>query len=76
MGPRVATGLLLGCRMTDTLAGRVTPERQAVWLVLLRSRLMLPASPAEAQDAEQDAVREELRLEGRLRSKITCPLGR
>ncbi len=49
----------------DTLAGRVTPERQAGWLVLatrlvlLRSRLMLPASPAEAQDAERDAAQEE-----------------
>ena len=51
----------------DALAERVTPERQAGWLVLatqlvlLRSRLMLPASPAEAQDA----VREERRLEER-----------
>ncbi len=59
----------------DGLAGRVTPERQAGWLVLatqlvlLRSRLMLPASPAEAQDAEQDAVREERRLEERLRMR-------
>ncbi len=59
----------------DTLAGRVTPERQAGWLVLatqlvlLRSRLMLPASPAEAQDAEQDAVRQERRLEERLRMR-------
>ena len=59
----------------DRLAGRVTPERQMGWLVLatqlvlLRSQLMLPASSAEAQDAEQDAVREERRLEERLRMR-------
>ena len=59
----------------DRLAGRVTPERHAEWLVLaaqlvlLRSRLMLPSSPAEAQNAEQDAAREELRLAEWLRMR-------
>ncbi len=59
----------------DKLVGRVTPERHAEWLVLatrlvlLRSRLMLPSSPAEAQNAEQDAAREELRLAERLRMR-------
>ncbi len=59
----------------DKLAGRVTPERRAEWLVLatrlvlLRSRLMLPASPAEAQSAERDAAQEEQRLVGRLRMR-------
>ena len=62
----------------DGLAGRVTPERQAEWLVLatrlvlLRSRLMLPASPAEAQDAGQEAGREEQRLEERLRMRAAA----
>ena len=61
----------------DRLAGRVTPERHAEWLVLairlvlLRSRLMLSASPAQAQDAEQDAAREEQRLVERLRMRAT-----
>ena len=41
----------------------------ATRLVLLRSRLMLPSSPAEAQNAEQDAAREELRLAERLRMR-------
>ena len=59
----------------DTLTGRVTPERQAGWLVLatrlvlLCSRLMLPASPAEAQSAERDATLEEVRLLERLRMR-------
>ena len=59
----------------DALTRRVTPERQAGWLVLatqlvlLRSRLMLPASPAKAQDAEQDAAAEALRLVERLRMR-------
>ncbi len=59
----------------DKLAGRVTPERHAEWLVLaarlvlLRSRLMLPSSPAEAQNAERDVAREELRLAERLRMR-------
>ena len=60
----------------DGLAGRVTPERQAEWLVLairlvlLRSRLMLPASPAEAQDAGRDAAEEERRLAQRLQMRV------
>ncbi len=43
-------------------------ERQAQWLVrairlvLLRSRLMLPNSPLQAQDAQRDAAQEEQRL--------------
>ncbi len=59
----------------DKRAGRVTPKRQAGWLVLatqlvlLRSRLMLPASPVEAQRAERDAEREELRLTQRLQMR-------
>lgn len=62
----------------DRLAGRVTPERHAEWLVLairlvlLRSRLMIPASPAEAREAEQDAAQEELRLTERLRMRAAA----
>ena len=62
----------------DRLAGRVTPERQADWLVLaarlvlLRSRLMLPASLGEAQEAEQDAAQEEQRLLERLRMRAAA----
>ena len=61
----------------DRLAGRVTPERHAEWLVLairlvlLRSRLMLPTTPAEAKGAERDAAREEQRLVERLRMRAT-----
>ena len=59
----------------DRLAGRVTAERHAewlvlaAWLVLLRSRLMLPASPAEAQHVGQDAAQDEQRLVERLRMR-------
>ena len=62
----------------DGLAGRVTLDRRAEWLVLatrlvlLRSRLMLPASPAEAQDAGQEAAREEQRLDDRLRMRAAA----
>ena len=62
----------------DTLARRVPLDRQAEWLVLavrlvlLRSRLMLPASPVEAQNAEQDAAAEELRLAERLRMRAAA----
>ena len=51
-------------------AGRSVPlERQgewlviATWLVLLKSRLLLPGSPAEAEQAERDAEAEMRRLE-------------
>ena len=51
-------------------AGRAVPlERQgewlviATWLVLLKSRLLLPGSPAEAEQAERDAEAEMRRLE-------------
>ncbi|QKE93571.1 segregation/condensation protein A (plasmid) [Lichenicola cladoniae] len=60
------------------LAGRVTLERRADWLVLaarlllLRSRLMFPASPAEAATAEQDAAAEELRLGEMLRIRAAA----
>lgn len=60
------------------LAGRVTLERRADWLVLaarlllLRSRLMFPASPAEAATAEQDAAAEELRLGEMLRLRAAA----
>ncbi|NPD70006.1 segregation/condensation protein A (plasmid) [Lichenicola cladoniae] len=60
------------------LAGRVTLERRADWLVLaarlllLRSRLMFPASPAEAATAEQDAAAEELRLGEMLRMRAAA----
>ncbi|MGI4745633.1 MAG: hypothetical protein ACRYFY_06250 [Janthinobacterium lividum] len=59
-------------------AGRVTLERRADWLVLaarlllLRSRLMFPASPAEAATAEQDAAAEELRLTEMLRIRAAA----
>ena len=62
----------------DRLAGRVPVERQAEWLVLairlvlLRSRLMLPASPADAQDAGQDAAQEEQHLIERLRMRAAA----
>jgi len=52
------------------VAGRFVPlERQgewlviATWLVLLKSRLLLPGSPAEAEQAERDAEAEMRRLE-------------
>ena len=60
------------------LAGQVTLERQAEWLVLatrlvlLRSRLMFPASPQQAVTAEQDAVQEEQRLAERLRMRAAA----
>ncbi len=59
----------------DRLAGRVPVERHAEWLVLatrlvlLRSRLMLPTSSVEAQNAEQDAAQEEQRLAQRLQMR-------
>ena len=62
----------------DGLTGRVTPERHAgwlvlaAWLVLLRSRLMLPADPAEAKNVEQDAAQEEQRLAERLRMRAAA----
>lgn len=52
----------------ERLAGRVPVERQADWLVLaarltlLRSRLLLPASPEAAASAERDAAAELRRL--------------
>src|SRR5689334_11931619 len=52
--------------------GSVPLERQgewlviATWLVLLKSRLLLPGSPAEAEKAEQDAEAEVRRLEERI----------
>jgi segregation and condensation protein A len=56
-----------------TEAGRSVPlERQgewlviATWLVLLKSRLLLPGSPAEAELAEHDAEAEMRRLEEQL----------
>ena len=60
------------------LAGRVTIERQAEWLVLaarlvlLRSRLMFPASPQQAVTAEQDAAAEEQLLSERLRMRAAA----
>jgi segregation and condensation protein A len=60
------------------LAGRVTLERRADWLVLaarlllLRSRLLFPTSPAEAATAEQDAAAEELRLGEMLRIRAAA----
>ena len=62
----------------DRLRGQVAPERQAEWLVLaarlvlLRSRLMLPGSPVEARNAEQDAAVEEQRLAERLRMRAAA----
>ncbi len=52
-------------RVADT----VPIERRANWvvlatrLVLLRSRLLFPANPAEAETAQQDAAAEERRIE-------------
>ena len=60
------------------LAGQVTIERQADWLVLatrlvlLRSRLLFPASPREAVAAEQDAAAEEQLLSERLRMRAAA----
>ena len=60
------------------LAGRVTIERQADWLVLatrlvlLRSRLLFPSSLQEAATAEQDAALEEQRLAERLRMRVAA----
>ncbi len=60
------------------LAGTVAIERQADWLVLatrlvlLRSRLLFPASPQEAATAEQDAALEEQRLSERLRMRAAA----
>jgi segregation and condensation protein A len=54
----------------ERLVGRVSLERRADWLVLaarlvlLRSRLLFPASPEAAIAAEQDAAAELRRLEG------------
>ena len=56
----------------DRQRGQVAPERQAEWLVLLRSRLMLPGSPVEARNAEQDAAAEEQRLAERLRMRAAA----
>ena len=62
----------------DRLAGRVTIERQADWLVLatrlvlLRSRLLFSASPQEAVTAEQDAAAEEQLLSERLRMRAAA----
>ena len=62
----------------DKLAGRVTIERQADWLVLatrlvlLRSRLLFPAGPQEAVTAEQDAAAEEQLLSERLRMRAAA----
>jgi segregation and condensation protein A len=53
----------------ERLVGRVSLERRADWLVLatrlvlLRSRLLFPASPEAAIEAEQDAGAELRRLE-------------
>ncbi|WP_284943624.1 segregation and condensation protein A [Acidisoma cladoniae] len=53
----------------ERLVGRVSLERRADWLVLatrlvlLRSRLLFPASPEAAIAAEQDAAAEVRRLE-------------
>ena len=60
------------------LAGQVTIERQADWLVLatrlvlLRSRLLFPVSPQEAVTAEQDAAAEEQLLSERLRMRAAA----
>jgi segregation and condensation protein A len=54
----------------EHLVGRVPIERRADWLVLatrlvlLRSRLLFPASPEEAVEAEQEADAEVRRVEG------------
>ena len=62
----------------DRLRGQVALERQAEWLVLatrlvlLRSRLMFPASPQEAVTAEQDAALEEQLLSERLRIRAAA----
>ena len=62
----------------DRLAGRVMLDRRADWLVLatrlvlLRSRLMFPASPQQAVSAGQDAVQEEHLLSERLRMRAAA----
>jgi segregation and condensation protein A len=53
----------------DRLAGHVALERRADWLVmathlvLLRSRLLFPANPEAAAEAERDAAAEARRIE-------------
>jgi segregation and condensation protein A len=60
------------------LAGRVTLEQRADWLVmatrlvLLRSRLLFPASPEAAADAERDAVAALQRIDALARMRAAA----
>jgi segregation and condensation protein A len=62
----------------ERLVDRVTLEQRADWLVLatrlvlLRSRLLFPASPEAAADAERDAAAELRRIDERARMRAAA----